>query len=362
MSKWTKANEYVPVTKGSTAVITLQSDGDIYGYMDASATGVLLASASAGIAKIPTGSFSKITCTAPFILTTESAMSRLRGGQGQNGGGGTTDAYVTWGGEKNKEVTLNVPADVDIPLAFSSRNITKLSGTGGGITDWSYMCSNCSSLTTLTLDLPSATNCGDMCSSCSSLTTLTLDLPSATNCTYMCSSCSSLTTLTLDLPSATNCGYMCYNCSSLTTLTLDLPSATDCGDICSYCTKLASLTLDLPLATNCRSALNKCTSLTSLSFNFASMTTVNFTSMSGNGGPGNVTTLENVTVLEGGLAACTSFNIKNSTNLTDTSIQNIIDALPNYSGTETSALVTFPSGRLSTEQQEAITAKGWTWA
>ena len=85
MSKWTKANEYVPVTKGSTAVITLQSDGDVYGYMDDSTTGVLLASASAGVAKVPTGSFSKITCTAPFVLTTESAMSGLRGGAGEQG-------------------------------------------------------------------------------------------------------------------------------------------------------------------------------------------------------------------------------------------------------------------------------------
>lgn len=72
--------------------------------------------------------------------------------------------------------------------------------------------------------------------------------------------------------------------------------------------------------------------------------------------------ITDIIILSGGLASCTSFKIPNSTNLTDESIQNIINALPDYSGTETSALVSFPPGRLTTEQQEQLAAKNWTWS
>ena len=201
--------------------------------------------------------------------------------------------WITWSGNNNSEVTLNIPDDVDIPLSFSNSKITKISGTAGGMT-------------------------------C---------------CRQICYICTGLTTLSLNLPLATECHYMCYACKNLTTLTLNLPSAINCDNICGNCTSLATL-----------------------NFNFGSLMTIDFTSITGNGGLGNITTLENITILEGGLAFCTSFNIKNSTNLTDASIQNIIDALPDYSGTETSALVSFPPDRLTTEQQTQLSNKGWTWS
>ena len=329
MSKWTKANEYVPVTKGSTAVITLQSDGDIYGYMDASATGVLLASASAGIAKIPTGSFSKITCTAPFILTTESAMSRLRGGQGQNGGGGTTDAYVTWGGVNNTEVTLNIPDDVDIPLTFNlCEQITSIKGNAGGKTNFKAFCNAAYNLNHFDLIMNNASDCNSLLCSTEKLKSVTLNLPNAIDAT--------------DLVSYSTWLEEAY---------IYIPLATQSRDLLTYCQKLKTLTLIAPLITDFSVGTNS--NLTSITINIASINTFTATA---------VRTLVNVTILEGGLSSCTSFNISTSTSLTDESIQNIIDALPDYSGTETSALVTFPSGRLSTEQQEAITAKGWTWA
>ena len=326
------------------------------------ATGYTLASISAGTQAVIVPISESITSDKDCVVLPIDEATVMPGvGQGGNGGD-TGNSYVMWGGENNTEVTLNIPDSVDIPLSFYSTNVTKVSGTGGGITNCSNMCYYCASLTALTLNLPSASDCNAMCYGCSSLTSLTLDLPSATNCNAMCYGCSSLTEGTLKTPLASDCSNMCYYCASLTALTLNLPSATYCADMCGNCSSLTALTLNLPSATNCKRALDKCTNLTSLSFNFGSMSTVNFTSTSGSGGIGNVTTLQNVTVLEGGLASCTSFNISASTNLTATSIQNIIDALPNYSGTGTSALVTFPPDRLTAEQQTQITNKGWSWA
>lgn len=116
-----------------------------------------------------------------------------------------------------------------------------------------------------------------------------------------------------------------------------------------------------PNTTNATCIYNNCTSLSDVDVHFPKLSTINF--MTGrSGGLGNVTTLENVTVLEGGLAACDAFLIANSTNLTDESIQNIIDALPDHSVAGTPALVGFPPDRLTTEQQTQLSNKGWTWS
>lgn len=456
MSKWTKANEYVPVTKGSTAVITLQSDGDVYGYMDDSTTGVLLASASAGVAKVPTGSFSKITCTAPFVLTTESAMSGLRGVTGETGPQGpagpqgpkgdkgdagpegpqgppgedgspgvlipitgqtvsnpesvnmsdelvfstdsdmaidtvlsaitkqisigwtvkntgsaaisatnggeeiasidanssvsgkwirTSDSvyisvfkralgeegnsYVTWGGNNNSEVTLNVPSDVDIPLTFNlCEQITSIKGNAGGKTYFKAFCNAAYNLNRFDLIMNNASDCNSLLCSTEKLKSVTLNLPNATDIR-------DLVSYSIGLEDA-------Y---------IYAPLATQSRDLLTYCQKLKTLTLIAPLITDFSVGTNS--NLTSITINIASINTFTATA---------IRTLVNVTILEGGLASCTSFNISTSTSLTDESIQNVIDALPDYSGTETSALVTFPPDRLTAEQQEAITAKGWTWA
>lgn len=314
MSKWTKANEYVPVTKGATAVITLQSDGDVYGYMDASTTGVLLASASAGVTKVPTGSFSKITCTAPFILTTESAMSRLRGGQGgtSGGGGSTVDDWITV--NDAGEAVLNFPEkstnDLELFSIGYSRYIKLTGSTGGKI-----------------------------------------------NCVAMCWGCGRLKEVDVEVPNG-NTSNMFPNCINLIKAKIIAPVSTQVNSIFQNDVKLQEVYLYTPKATSKDYMVTAAGNIVTFSFNLASFNTVNFTGT----GVGNLPKLQNLTILEGGLASCTSFIITNSTNLTDESIQNVIDALPDYSGTETSALVSFPPNRLSTEQQAQLTSKGWTWS
>ena len=179
------------------------------------------------------------------------------------------------------------------------------------------------------------------------------------DCSHMLESCTSLTSITLDLPSATNCYYMLYNCTSLTSATLNLPSATNCYYMLNRCTSLTSATLNLPSATNCGNMLSGCTSITTLAINIARIATVDFNNLDS---ANKLATLKNLTILEGGLAACTTFKMyATNTVITDESIQNVVTALPDWSGTSKSATCQFPAGRLTEEQKTTLTAKGWTY-
>ena len=63
------------------------------------------------------------------------------------------------------------------------------------------------------------------------------------------------------------------------------------------------------------------------------------------------------------LESCTTVKFYNThTSLSDTSIQNVINALTDYSATSTTALIQLPSGRITEDQKTQITAKGWTWS
>ena len=63
------------------------------------------------------------------------------------------------------------------------------------------------------------------------------------------------------------------------------------------------------------------------------------------------------------LEKCTTVKFYNiHTSLSDTSIQNVIDAIPDYSSTSTSALIQLPAGKITEDQKAQITAKGWTWS
>ena len=178
------------------------------------------------------------------------------------------------------------------------------------------------------------------------------------NCTTMCWGCSSLTEVDIEVPNG-NTSNMFPNCSSLLKAKIVAPVSTQVNSIFQNDTKLQDAYLYAPSATSYAYMVTNAGKIETFTFNLASISTINFTS---SGTMGTLTNLQNITILEGGLASCTSFIITNSTNLTDESIQNIIDALPDYSGTETSALVSFPPDRLSAEQEAQLAAKNWTWS
>lgn len=385
MSKWTKANEYVPVTKGSTAVITLQSDGDIYGHTGDGDADVLLASASAGITKVPMGSFGKITCTAPFILTTESAISRLRR-DSSSGGGTKTPPYIEIDGEKivivgDKNSTASPRNLAGFVPNFSFIKVE-------GVVDISYLAFQAKNITTQeNIDIDrSVITSADYAFSESGITSASYDWPSLIQAEYMYRLAENLESITgstfpsvqsgyamfartyklngvggLEMPKLKIAVYM-FQYSGIKYVERCYFGCTDAKYMFEHATKLQRLKETyFPNLTNAALIFNDCPSLSEIDVHYPKLATLNFTSTSGPGGLGNVPTLYLVTVLDGGLAACTSFNISASTNITDASIQNIIDALPDYSGTQASALVSFPPDRLTEEQQTQLTNKGWTY-
>lgn len=271
---------------------------------------------------------------------------------GGGGGGSTGNDWITV--NDAGEAVLNFPENVD--------SFSKITGTLGGRQNCSQLLSHLNDLKYVDLYLPLATATEEICNESTRLEYVKLIAPKTNTLRYAFGGCVSLQTSEISAENS-ECIYALYTrCKSLKTSTIDFPNASDCAYVFNLNDSLKTATMILPKATILFSSLHGCFALTSLSLNFSSMSTLDFTSTSGNGGLGNVTTLENVTVLDGGLASCTSFIITNSTNLTDASIQNIIDALPDYSGTETSALVSFPPGRLTTAQQTQLSNKGWTWS
>ena len=170
--------------------------------------------------------------------------------------------------------------------------------------------------------------------------------------------CPEVQEIDLTIPKATSTGWSFMGCSKLIYVKVKAPLSTDCYAMFMDLSKLETLEVVLPSVPQLRFFLRSATNLRDFIFNFSSLSTINFAETN----EANLTGLQNVTVLEGGLASCTSFIITNSTSLTDESIQNIIDALPDYSGTETSALVSFPPDRLTAEQQTQLNNKGWTWS
>lgn len=386
MSKWAPANEYVPVTKGSTAVITLQSDGDVYGYMDASTAGVLLASASAGVTKGPTGSFSKITCTTPFILTTESAMSRFRGGEAEQGypsSYGTAKLFMT---DDGKTVTFNFTEENPngFPLTLSSFPAAEtIQGDFYGLDTLYQAFMDNTTLKNLIdcnfyniasaesafegssieivkgVDFGQASTLKRAFASCANLSVFQdVKFKSGASLHSLFSDSAITSISNFDASSASNC-YGVFVRSKLETITNAKFPRANVNNLFYEGTALTSCT-DLTFENLGGSMFFNCIALTSCSsFKFGSA----INSFDFNVHFHKTFNPQILTFAKGGLSAVTSFLLYNvQTAINDASIQNIVDTLPDWSGTDTTALVQFPSGRLTAEQQATLTAKGWTWS
>lgn len=262
------------------------------------------------IASVDAGS----SVSGKWIRTSDSVyISVFKRALGEGG-----NSYVTWSGENADEVTLSIPDNIDLPISFygsdqTSANLTKLSGTTGGKKNIRNFAANNSGLKEASIIFPSATNIAWAFSNCEKLESLHVEAAKTETVGRLMSDCPALKTAYVYAPEAIQYVAWAYNS----------------------------------------------TNITDLSFNLAKLRTLDFSSVAN----GQLFLLQNLTILNGGLAACTSFNISALANLTATSIQNIIDALPDYSGTGTSALVTFPPyDILTAEQKTQITNKGWTWS
>lgn len=226
-----------------------------------------------------------------------------------SGGGSTVDDWITI--NDAGEAVLNFPEETNptienISLAFSK--LTKITGNAGG-----------------------KLNCLGLCSRSSTLTYVDI-VANKADVSNICNGCSKLTYGKIVAENATSLNSL-FQSTPLSEAYVYAPNAQQGLYILPQKTKKATLY-------------------------WAKFKTIDFSKTSTNYIP-NIT---DMIILSGGLASCTSFKIPDSPNLTDESIQNIIDTLPNYSSTGTSALVSFPPDRLTAAQQEQLAAKNWTWS
>lgn len=136
-------------------------------------------------------------------------------------------------------------------------------------TDFRYMFSNCSNLTTAPqLNTGNGTNFQGMFINCSNLTTVPqLDLSNGINFQYMFSNCENLTTVSeLDTRSGTNFQSMFSNCDNLTTAPqLDTSKGTNFVSMFEYCSNLTTVPqLDLSNGTNFNQMFYYCRELTAV--------------------------------------------------------------------------------------------------
>lgn len=188
------------------------------------------------------------------------------------------------------------------------------------VQDWRYTFDNCSSLKSIYLQMHGGLNTEGMFKGCSSLTTV--ELYNTFNVVFMnrmFENCSSLTSINnnFNTSKVTDMSYMFNGCSSLTTVPqLDASKLNDTG---------------------ITSIFNGCTSLT----NFGGLKNV-----------GQSFSIEMTTQL----------SFADSPNLSDESIQNIIDGLYDRTGLTPTYGIKFHStvkAKLTNEQKQQITAKNW---
>ena len=238
---------------------------------------------------------------------------------------------------------------------------------------------NCANLTTVT-GLNNLANCTLISSAfkgCTALTNLNngqeLLLPKVTNANDMFNGCTALRQVNLNLPSITNLSSNANGIFKGCTLTKITLKATNCTSASNVFSGMSSLKeLDFNPGDNCttyNNTLKGCTGLTKLKINVAGYNAYDQDRENGNH---NNTEDKDYTLL----GYCTNltdidfygeimYNLSFEYNplLSSNSINNITRALHDYSsvGGTNYSLITFPIGfNLTTQQADAITAKGWT--
>ena len=212
-------------------------------------------------------------------------------------------------------------------------------------TDVSFMFTNCKMIQNVSImNFKQPTNMNGMFQNCESLKNVSLsNTHFVTSMRFMFQECSSLKSVQLsDTSNVTNMWYMFYGCTQLEEITyLDTSNVTDMSSIfanCSSLTTLPQLDASKLKDTGISSMFSRCTSLT------------NF------GGLKNVGKSFSTSVTS-------QISFADSTNLSDESIQNIIDGLYDRTGVTTITRIKFHTtvkNKLTNEQKKQIKAKNWT--
>lgn len=201
---------------------------------------------------------------------------------------------------------------------------------------------------------------------CSSLENFpTLDCSSVTSLTNLFQNCSKLTNsqiklVNMNTAKTINAPSMFQNCIALTSLDKTMVDASHFYNLTSFvegCTALESVDLDFSSVNNYLATFRGCTNLKSIK-------TLDFTNVVNNTYLNNMfvncTALEDVEIVAESIKVNISFI--NSSLLTDTSIQNIIDGLATVSTQRTLTLHADVKAKLTDEQKNTITTKNWKLA
>ena len=144
--------------------------------------------------------------------------------------------------------------------------ISRGAADGASVTDFSTFWRERADIVEFGLiDTSSVTDFSNAWRDCTSLTSFSTPLPTATNGFAAWLNCLALTSFSSELPSMTNVGYAWGGCSSLISFSVQLPSVTDARNAWQYCSALTSVSTELPLATYAYRAWFNCTSLTHFS-------------------------------------------------------------------------------------------------
>ena len=269
----------------------------------------------------------------------------------------------------------------DMGSAFMDASITSIDISGlSKLKNADSAFRDCAKLTTVTglNDLVNCTKISAIFMNCKALTNLNngqeVLLPKVINAKSVFYGCTALRQVNLNLPSVTNftgnATEMFKGCTALTKVTLKATSCTNASNVFSDMSSLQEL--DFNPGNNCttyNNTLKGCTGLTKLKINVAGYNSYDQDRENGNH---NNTEDKDYTLL-GYCANLTDIDFygeimhnlrfKYNPLLSSNSINNIIRALHDYSSTggANDSFIAFPIGlSITTQQTDAITAKGWT--
>lgn len=320
-----------------------------------------------------------------------------------NKGNSVGDDFRTYAkaiGAISTPLTIN---GTGIKFAYSTFSSIPRNVNLSGVTNFSQMFYQCTSLKNVSIDMPSNTNLAESFYNCNTLTSVTLtntskvvyftetfyscekleiaprlDTTNGMYFGYMFSNCKSLKSIPIyNTSKGIFFESMFANCSSLTEVpTIDLSLAVNIQGMFNGCTKITTIPqYDTSKVTNVNLFINNCTSLTSVPLlDFGSVNNVGTS-------PFGITTLLNLTDLGGFQnlkVSWSSYFLDKLPNLTVDSLMNVINNLYDWSG-NTDGKAPLNNGtihsfgtthklkfgavnlaKLTDEQVAVATAKGWT--
>ena len=249
-------------------------------------------------------------------------------------------------------------------IAFQEGNLTKIRNIDSAF----YYCDSLTSITFQEGALTQVTNICDAFSRCSSLTSITFPKGALTQVIYMnhtffyCTSISSITFSEGDLTQVNQFTCTLYSCSELTSISFPEGALTQLMSMVGTfqnCSKLTSISFPegaLTQVTSTGDVFYNCTSLKSITIPAGAFTKATYMTNQFR----NCSALRDLTIYNLPNINLTDIGFKLCPQLTLSSLQNIVNALPTTTSGYKCTLGTTNLAKLSNTDIQIATDKGWT--